>query len=88
MSGKSLILDGWPKSIKSVPVEAHAYWNVRDKLHIADGVIFFGERVVVPCSCATKRYVSFAKATFAQKSARPEPKQFYTGPEWEATSSK
>ena len=31
---KSLILDGWPKSMKSVPVEARAYWNVRDKLHI------------------------------------------------------
>ena len=25
---KRLILDGWPKSIKSVPVEARAYWNV------------------------------------------------------------
>ena len=45
---KRLILDGWPKSIKSVPVEGRAYWNVRDKLHIADGVFFFGERVVVP----------------------------------------
>ena len=45
---KRLILDGWPKSIKSVPVEARAYWNVRDELYIADGVIFFGERVVVP----------------------------------------
>ena len=27
---KCLILDGWPKSIKSIPVEARAYWNVRD----------------------------------------------------------
>ena len=45
---KRLILDGWPKSIKSVPVEAHAYWNVRDELHIADGVIIFGECIVVP----------------------------------------
>ena len=42
---KRLILDGWPKSIKSVQVEVRAYWNVRDELHIADGVIFFGERV-------------------------------------------
>ena len=45
---KRLILDGWPKSIKSVPVEARVYWNIRDKLHIADGVIFFGECVAVP----------------------------------------
>ena len=45
---KCLILGGWPKSIKCVPVKARAYWNVRDKLHIADGIIFFGERVVVP----------------------------------------
>ena len=44
---KCLILDGWPKSIKSIPVKARAYWNVRDELHIADGVIFFGECVVV-----------------------------------------
>ena len=89
---KHLILDGWPKSIKSVPDEARAYWNVRDVLHIVivDGVIFFGERFVVPCSCTTKCYVglSFTRTTLAQKSARPEPELFYTGPVWAATSSK
>ena len=45
---KRWILDGWPRSIKSVSVEGRAYWNVRDELHIADGVICFGECVAVP----------------------------------------
>ena len=52
MSGKTFDSSMWPKSIKSIPVEARAYWNVRDELHIADGVIFFGERVVVPPAAA------------------------------------
>ena len=45
---KRLILDGWPKSIKGIPAEARPYWNIRDELHIAEGVIFVGERVVIP----------------------------------------
>ena len=85
---KRLILDGWPKSIKSVPVEGRAYWNVRDKLHIADGVFFLVNALLFPCRCTTKCYVSFTKATLAQKSARPEPEMFYTGPVWAATLSK
>ena len=28
---KRLILDNWPKSIKSIPVEVCAYWNVREE---------------------------------------------------------
>ena len=85
---KCLILDGWPKSIKSVPVKARAYWNIRDKLHIADCVIFLVNALWFPCSCATKCYVPFTKATSAQKSARPEPELFYTGLVLAVTSSK
>ena len=40
---KRLILDGRPNLIKSIPVEVGAYWNVRDELYNADGLIFFGE---------------------------------------------
>ena len=36
---KRLIQDGWPKLIKSIPVEAHAYWNVRDELQIAKNML-------------------------------------------------
>ena len=47
---KRLILDSWPKSIKSMPIEARAYWNVRDDLHIADGIIFLATHCGSPAA--------------------------------------
>jgi hypothetical protein len=45
---KGYILRGWPKSQKSVVKDIQEYWNIRDELHIAEEVIFVGERAVIP----------------------------------------
>ena len=48
MKVRSLILRGWPKFRKSVPPEVQNLWNIRDELHLAEGVIFVGEKVLIP----------------------------------------
>ena len=43
-----LIMNGWPKHINNVPQVAREFWKVRDELSIADGLLFVGERLVIP----------------------------------------
>ena len=44
---KDLIVTGWPKSRKSVPAEVQNVWNIRDELHVAEYIIFVGEKVLI-----------------------------------------
>ena len=46
----AVILHGWPESERNVPEELKPYFNVRDHLPTRDGVIYKGEKVVVPKS--------------------------------------
>ena len=39
---------GWPKKMSALPIELQEYWNVRDELHEADGMVLRGDRLVVP----------------------------------------
>ena len=41
-------LRGWPKKRSSVPKEVSEYFNVRDELAVQDGIIFKGQRCVIP----------------------------------------
>ena len=45
-----IIKTGWPKEIKLLPHQFRPYWSVRDRLTVLEGVIFMGERLVVPAS--------------------------------------
>ena len=45
---KDLIVTGWPKSRKSAPAEVQNLWNIRDELHVAEDIIFVGEKVLIP----------------------------------------
>ena len=47
---KDLIMTGWPKSRKIVPPGMQSLWNIRDGLHVAEGIIFVGERVLIPAT--------------------------------------
>ena len=47
---KSVILEGWPAEKSRVSPLAQPYFSVRDELAIHDGLIFRGERVVIPAS--------------------------------------
>lgn len=45
---KQTVLNGWPDSRDSLPVELYPYFNCRDEISVQNGLIFRGERVVIP----------------------------------------
>ena len=51
---KTVIRDGWPEEKQDLPILITPYHSIRDELSIQDGIIFRGERVVVPTSLRTE----------------------------------
>jgi len=47
---KQTILRGWPDERKDLPEQAKPYFSTRDELTVQDGLIFRGQRVVIPLS--------------------------------------
>lgn len=47
---REVIIQGWPKCRKELPVPLLPYWAFRDELSIEDGLVIKGERVVIPKS--------------------------------------
>ena len=45
---KHIIQQGWPKTIKEVPIEVQKYWTFREELVIEDGLILKGTRIIIP----------------------------------------
>ena len=47
---KQYIRHEWPRRKLGAFPEIQAYWDIRDELHEAEGLLLFGERLVVPAS--------------------------------------
>ena len=47
---KQTILQGWPEERSHLPPLVHPYFAMTDELAVYDGILFRGERVVVPAS--------------------------------------
>ena len=47
---RSIITQGWPDTRSDYPVYLYAFWNYRDELTVADGVILKGTRILIPKS--------------------------------------
>jgi hypothetical protein len=47
---KQIIKTGWPENKEDVPKPIHLYYTFREELTLKDGIIFKGERIVVPQS--------------------------------------
>ena len=45
---KAVIQQGWPDDKSALPPVVSPYFNMRDEMSVQDGLIFKGERVVVP----------------------------------------
>ncbi|XP_011674436.2 uncharacterized protein K02A2.6-like [Strongylocentrotus purpuratus] len=45
---KDTILEGWPDHKSQLSLQLTPYFNIRDELTVSDGVIFRGERLVIP----------------------------------------
>ena len=42
------IIEGWPNSKDNIPNETKSYWSFREELSIINGIVFKGERLVIP----------------------------------------
>ena len=47
---KKVVLEGWPNDKQDVPIEAMPYFSYRDEISLQDGLLFRGERVIIPKS--------------------------------------
>ncbi len=47
---KRILRKGWPNHIKSVNSELKSYWHIKDEIHEAEGLLFVGERLIIPAS--------------------------------------
>ena len=43
-----LCIDGWPNDKSKVPAACLPFWTFRDKIFFNDGVLFKGEKVIIP----------------------------------------
>lgn len=48
LSLRAFITQGWPDTRSECPAHLHAYWNYRDELTVADGIILKGTRIIIP----------------------------------------
>ena len=46
----NVIMAGWPNDRYDVPPEARPYFDYRDELTVQDGIVYQGDRIVVPKS--------------------------------------
>lgn len=46
----SYVKQGWPRYKNNIKSEAKNYWNVKEEIHSADGLLFRGNRLVIPAS--------------------------------------
>ena len=51
---KKTIISRWPETKKEVPTCLHPYFQVRDELSAQDGLIFKGQRCIVPLSLTAR----------------------------------
>lgn len=42
------IKTGWSRYRKSSPPEIRQYWNLKDEVHVIDGLVLLGDRVIIP----------------------------------------
>ena len=75
-----MITFGWPKYVKDVPKELHAFWNFREELTQEDGIIFKGQRVFVPIGLRKEVLEELHEAHFGRDKTLQRARQLYFWP--------
>ena len=47
---KTVVMDWWPQIKDKTPAETRPYWNYRDEISCYEGLMFKGDRIIVPHS--------------------------------------
>ena len=45
---KTMVLAGWPEVKENTPHSTREYWSIRDELSAQNGILFRGQRVIIP----------------------------------------
>ena len=45
---QKVIVEGWPETRNQAPAQVREYWNFRDELSVAKGLVLKGTKIVVP----------------------------------------
>ena len=51
---QNMIVQGWPETFSACEQSVLEYWNHRDELSIEEGLIFRGQKIVIPKSLHTE----------------------------------
>ena len=57
-SVKAVVQSGWPADKRELPLTVALYYDVRDELVIQGGLLFRGDRLVIPKTLLTKAHAS------------------------------
>ncbi len=60
---KGVIQRGWPEEKRKCPLSVSEFWNHRDELSYLHGIIFKGEKIVVPTSLRSDMLSSQVKSS-------------------------
>ena len=44
------VKQGWPETLKETPAPVQSYWNSRDEINEINGIMFKGEKIIIPKS--------------------------------------
>ena len=45
-----VVMNGWPQTKERTPMETRPYWNYRDEISCYEGLMFKGDRIIIPQS--------------------------------------
>jgi hypothetical protein len=78
---KRNIESGWPNQRNRVLPRTRAYYNFRDELSVQDGLIFKGERVVVPASMRSQMLDKIHSSHIGAEGCLRRAREVFFGPE-------
>ncbi|CAB4009413.1 Hypothetical predicted protein [Paramuricea clavata] len=76
---KAVIQQGWPEQKSALPNIISPYYNMRDEMSVQNGLIFKGERVVVPRAIRSDLMKRVHNAHLGVNGCLNRPESVYTG---------
>ena len=64
------ILNGWPMHQTNLPMSIRPFWHLREELHMANDIIFVGERLVIPATLRSDILQQIHKGHFGQEKCK------------------
>ena len=74
-----LIKNGWPDTPKALQKQLRKYWSMKDSLSYDDGLILFGEAIVIPTSMKQNILERIHEPDLGIQKSIPRTKKKYIG---------